>query len=85
MFIRRLRTVHYIRNGDYLLQLIDFQQLSKFQNIPNLCAEIQIHQQMLPRLFQIKTKPLFIADINRVRILFFFFSQKLLILIECGL
>ena len=74
MLIRRSKRVHH---GDFL-QLIDFQQLSEFQNILNLCPKIQIHQQMLfhaVNVFNFRTT----ADYFRVRIEFFFSSKN------CGL
>ena len=78
MFICWSKKVRYFRNGVYLLQLIDFQQLSELQNILNLCPKIQIHQQMLfhaVNVFNFRTT----ADYFRVRIEFFF-SPK-----NCGL
>ena len=73
MFICRSKKVRYFRNGDYLLQLIDYQQLSKLQNILNLCPKIQIHQEMLfhaVNVFNFRTT----ADYFRVRIEIFFSS-----------
>ena len=60
MFIRR-------SNEDFLLQLIDFQQLSKFRNTLNLYPKIQIHQQLLPAVRSKFTKPLFIADTSQTK------------------
>ena len=73
-FYSSIKKVCYFRNGDYLLQLIDFQQLSKLQNILNLCPKIQIHQEMLfhaVNVLNFRTT----ADYFRVRIEFFFSSK----------
>ena len=86
MFIRRSKKGRYFRYDDSLLPLIDFQQLSKLQNILSFFPKIQKHQQI--HNSSKFTKPLriiFECGLNS------FFPSKIAgyfrvrIIIECGL
>ena len=93
MLIRRSKRVHH---GDFLLQLIDFQQLSEFQNTYMYSKSLSQNSDTPANAVNIFKIHKIFSDINRVRIkiecgLNSFFLPKIAdynrvrIIIECGL